>query len=160
NARKPAAAPQVVPLTSYPGFETSPSFSPDGNQVAFSWNGERQDNFDIYLKLIGSQNSVRLTTNRADDVSPAFSPDGRSIGFVRVSKGHASFIVIPAIGGPERIVGDLPDTDPNFLSFDWLPDGKWVVTNGLALLSVETGEARSLTSPPTKSLIDCFPAIS
>jgi hypothetical protein len=27
----------AVPLTSYPGYERSPSFSPDGNQVAFLW---------------------------------------------------------------------------------------------------------------------------
>ncbi len=110
TARRPAAAPEVVPLTSYAGSERSPSFSPDGNQVAFSWNGEKQDNFDIYIKLIGSPTPVRLTTDPAEDVSPAFSPDGRSIGFVRVSKGHATFIVIPAIGGPERVVADMPDS--------------------------------------------------
>ena len=28
-----------VPLTSYPGAELSPSFSPDASQIAFSWNG-------------------------------------------------------------------------------------------------------------------------
>jgi hypothetical protein len=76
--------------------------------VAFSWNGEKQDNFDIYLKLIGSPTPERLTTDPAEDVSPAFSPDGRSIGFVRVSKGRASFIIIPSIGGPERVVAEVP----------------------------------------------------
>ena len=29
----------VTPLTSYPGNEVQPSFSPDGNQVAFAFNG-------------------------------------------------------------------------------------------------------------------------
>ena len=106
TARKPAAAPEVVPLTSYIGSEEFPSFSPDGNQVAFSWNGE-QDNFDIYVKLIGSPTPVRLTTDPADDVSPAFSPDGRYIGFVRLSKERATFIVIPAIGGRERVVAGV-----------------------------------------------------
>jgi hypothetical protein len=38
-----------VPLTSFPGYEREPSFSPDGSQVAFSWNGEEQDNYDISL---------------------------------------------------------------------------------------------------------------
>ena len=44
--------------------------------------------------------------------------------------------------------------------FAWLPDGKWVVIDGLALLSTESGETRSLTSPPTKSSSDFSPAVS
>jgi serine/threonine protein kinase len=32
-------------LTTYRGQELQPSFSPDGNQVAFSWSGEKQDNW-------------------------------------------------------------------------------------------------------------------
>ena len=129
--------------------------------MAFSWNGEKQDNFDIYLKLIGSPTPVRLTTDPAEDVSPAFSPDGRSIGFVRVSKEHATLIVIPAIGGPERLVGEVspPDRYLPGHSFAWLPDGKWVVTAGLGLLSTESGETRSLTLPPTSSA-DYSPAVS
>ena len=39
-ARPPAAAGIAIPLTSYPGMEGTPSLSPDGSQVAFSWNGE------------------------------------------------------------------------------------------------------------------------
>jgi len=173
SPRKPPAAIEVIPLTSYPGSETSPSFSPDGNQVVFSWNGARKDNcasnrrwdpcdFDIYVKLIGSPTPVPLTKDPADDVSPAFSPDGRSIGFVRVTKERATFIVIPSIGGPERSVADIPPPHASIdvALFAWFPDGKWVVIHGLALLSLETGEMRRLTSPPTKSFIDSSPAVS
>jgi Tol biopolymer transport system component len=32
----------AVPLTTSSGVETQPSFSPDGNKVAFAWNGERE----------------------------------------------------------------------------------------------------------------------
>src|SRR5262249_46462352 len=78
TAGKPQAAPEVIPLTSYEGVELSPSFSPDGNQVVFSWNGEKQDNFDIWVKLIGSPTPLRLTTDPAVDINPAFAPDGRS----------------------------------------------------------------------------------
>src|SRR5262249_9980440 len=49
TARKPASAPEVIPLTSYAGVEAWPSFSSDGNQVAFSWDGEKLDNLDIYV---------------------------------------------------------------------------------------------------------------
>ena len=53
---------RVVPLTSLNGEELWPTLSPDGDQVAFSWNGEKtstttapgRDDFDIYLKLVGS----------------------------------------------------------------------------------------------------------
>ena len=39
--------PLAVPLTAYPGYERAPSLSPDGSRVAFSWNGQTQDNYDI-----------------------------------------------------------------------------------------------------------------
>jgi len=165
------AVPEVIPLTTYPGSERSPSFSPDGNQVAFSWNGEKQDNYDIYVKTIGSIEPDRLTTDPAEDVSPAFSPDGRSIGFIRVVNERATFIIIPAIGGPERSVAEIPagsglgtgtGRSPWFEGplFAWFPDGKWVVTNSLMLLSIETGDTRSLASPLPHSELDSFPAVS
>jgi Tol biopolymer transport system component len=67
------------------GAELEPALSPDGEQVAFSWFGEKQDNRDIYLKLVGSSEVRRVTTDPALDVTPSWSPDGRQIAFVRVS---------------------------------------------------------------------------
>ena len=72
-----------VALTSYSGEEVDPCFSPDGNQVAFSWNGEPRENYDIYVELISDGTPLRLTTDPAADRSPAWSPDGTQIGFVR-----------------------------------------------------------------------------
>jgi serine/threonine protein kinase len=43
-----AAHYEPVPLTTFEGTECQPSFSPDGNQVVFSWNGERRENYDLY----------------------------------------------------------------------------------------------------------------
>ncbi|MGO9257780.1 MAG: protein kinase domain-containing protein, partial [Bryobacteraceae bacterium] len=56
---------QVRPLTSYSGLEYEPALSPDGKQVAFAWDGPRHDNFDIYVRLIGSGPALRLTTDPA-----------------------------------------------------------------------------------------------
>ena len=101
--KSPEAPLTAVPLTSYPGTEKQPSFSPDGNQVAFAWDGEKQDNFDIYVKLIGAGGHLRLTTHPAADYSPAWSPDGRSIAFLRdLPGGKSAVLLIPAIGGSER----------------------------------------------------------
>jgi len=38
----------------YAGLETQHPFSPDGRKVAFVWNGEKENNEDIYVKQIGT----------------------------------------------------------------------------------------------------------
>jgi tricorn protease-like protein len=45
---------RASPLISLPGVTRSPSFSPDGNQVAFSWTGPDGGNPDIYIQQIGA----------------------------------------------------------------------------------------------------------
>jgi len=50
---------KIIPLTSFPGNEDQAAFSPDGNQVAFVWNGEQEDNSDIYVKLLGAETPLR-----------------------------------------------------------------------------------------------------
>jgi DNA-binding winged helix-turn-helix (wHTH) protein len=85
HSRSAATPPAVraYPLTTYPGFERSPALSPEGERVAFTWDGEKQDNFDIYVKAIAAGAPLRLTTNAAADISPAWSPDGGTIAFLR-----------------------------------------------------------------------------
>lgn len=87
-----------VPLTSYAGSEICPSFAPDGERVAFAWDGEKQDNFDIYVKQIGGGPPLRLTSEPAPDISPAWSPDGRQIAFLHVvTEEKAQVLVISAV---------------------------------------------------------------
>jgi Tol biopolymer transport system component len=74
-----AASLRVVPLTTLTGLEDNPTFSPDGEQVAFSWNGARQDNEDIYVTLVGSSDARRLTSDPSADTHSTWSPDGRQI---------------------------------------------------------------------------------
>jgi Tol biopolymer transport system component/DNA-binding winged helix-turn-helix (wHTH) protein len=152
---------EPVPLTAFAGRELSPALSPDGNQVAFMWNGEKEDNFDIYVMSLSSGTPVRLTTDPADDVSPAWSPDGRSIAFIRRLGGdRGTLMLLPAAGGPEHKVTDVRDFElreapGRFVSLAWSPDGKWIAAShresedsgeGLYLFSI-SGETRRLTSP-------------
>ena len=161
-------APKTVPLTSYVGNECCPSFSPDGNQVAFVWDGPAQDNQDIYVKLIGTEHAVRLTNDPAPDHSPAWSPDGRYIAFLRDLPGSkAGVFLVPAIGGPERKLAEIsvPEISVVAIGFgglSWLPDGNWLAVtdqNSVYVLSLSTGEKRKLTFPPAGQ-IDDTPAFS
>ena len=99
------APPMVVPFTSFAGVEETPAFSPDGERVAFSWDGPTRDNVDIYVKAMSGE-PTRLTNHPAADRYPAFSPDGSLIAFVRE---RTRVFVVPAQGGSEREVGTVSD---------------------------------------------------
>jgi tricorn protease-like protein len=145
-----------VPLTSYAGSEVSPSFSPDGNYVAFAWNsGENsQDgNFDIFVKpLESNEEPTRLTYDAADEFSPAWSPDARSIAFLRIlSEGVSGVFIVPAIGRRERKLTEVhgPPVTYHQAYLSWFPDGRRLavldqespgVPTAVFRLSLETGE--------------------
>ena len=71
------------PLTSYPGGQFQPSFSPDGSHFAFAWNGGTEDHTSLYVQAVGSAEPKRLTAHISPDFSPAWSPDGKVIAFLR-----------------------------------------------------------------------------
>ena len=74
---------RAVPLITLPGVSRYPSFSPDGERVAFTWTGPNQDNRDVYVQQIGIGSPLRLTIDPANDYNPVWSPDGRWIAFLR-----------------------------------------------------------------------------
>jgi len=162
----------VVPLTTYPGRESQPAFSPDGNQIAFVWSGAKDDNTDVYVRLVDGGNWVRLTDDPGDDVNPVWSPDGRTIAFYRSSPDGDGIFLVPALGGAERKLTGVWANRFGFGSHTWIhwsPDERWLVVSdktsaeepfSLFLLSPETGEKRRVTSPPASIVGDCSPAFS
>jgi hypothetical protein len=134
TAPAPEAPLVATPLTTSPGFEVQPTFSPDGNEVAFVWNGAKEDNYDIYRKLIGSGEPLRLTRDPARDSSPAWSPDGRFIAFLRhPTQGTAGVYLIPALGGAERRLADIslgPEPwEVPYKGLAWTANNSWLVVS-------------------------------
>jgi Tol biopolymer transport system component/DNA-binding winged helix-turn-helix (wHTH) protein len=170
QSRRPSSEPtRALPLTSLPGVVRSPSFSPDGNFVAFSWTDPKQENSDVYVQQIGAGSPLRLTVDPGNDLSPSWSPDGRTIAFLRRAPSGQRIEVwlIPPLGGPERKVADIQPGIPLYrpISIAWCPDSSCVLVTdsqpdgkrGLFAISLETGEKRQLTFSPTS---DADPAIS
>jgi eukaryotic-like serine/threonine-protein kinase len=123
----------VTRLTTDPGFEGEPTFSPDGQTIAYV--ADRDGNFEIYLQQISGGPAINLTRDPAADIQPAFSPDGREIAFVSNRSGTSDILhaapglphiggdiwVMPTLGGlPRRIVenGSCPS---------WTPDGSGIL---------------------------------
>ncbi|MGZ5515545.1 MAG: protease, partial [Candidatus Aminicenantales bacterium] len=64
-------------LTSDPGAESNPVFSPDGGLVAFS--GQYDGNTDVYVVPAGGGVPRRLTWHPSPDIVLGFTPDGKSV---------------------------------------------------------------------------------
>jgi len=143
------------PLVSLPGWVAAPAFSPDGNQIAFVWSGEKDEQSDIYVQIVGGGPPLNLTKNSPQhELVPAWSPDGKQIAFIRQSPEGNELFLIPALGGPERKLVHLEAQWP--FDMKWHPDGKSVAfadrkppeePYSIYLLSLETGEKHRLTTP-------------
>ncbi len=173
-AERATAAFKSVPLTSFPGVESEPAFSPDGSRIAFVWNSEKEDNFDIYVQLINAGPPLRLTSDPGRDIAPAWTPDGSHIAFTRIhgiAGGERTIFLIPAMGGTERKLLSINTASESWLAarLSWSPDGKLLAFSGkespqsmasIFLLAVETLEQRQLTPPPLAGYSDTNPAFS
>jgi Tol biopolymer transport system component/DNA-binding winged helix-turn-helix (wHTH) protein len=170
----------VSPFTTFPGFEIAPSFSPDGNQIVFSWFGyEKEFQFDLYIKQVGQERVVQLTHHPATFLAAAWSPDGRSIAFMRQTDPEATGIyLISALGGVERKLADITPFggwDP--IAVSWSADGKWVAFSkgsslakkmddsspehfSIHLVNVETDVERVLPDPSPDCVNTWQPAFS
>jgi Tol biopolymer transport system component len=126
----------LMPLTTDPGYEGEPTFSPDSETIAYV--SDRTGNFDIFIKQISGGPDIQLTSSPADDVQPAFSPDGKQIAFVSTRSSQTGLLYpvadSPMIGGDIWIMSALGDKGGNARRIieggnfpSWSPDGKFIL---------------------------------
>jgi Tol biopolymer transport system component len=145
------------PLTSLTGNVIAPTFSPDGKQIAFGWDGGTTGaGLDLYVKVLGIDKPLRLTNHPASRLSAGWSPDGRNIAIARVAgEGDAGVYLVPATGGPERKLTSTSLGSWYGNEISWSPDGKQLAftdhpsasqfgSQVLFLLSLETSERKPL----------------
>jgi tricorn protease len=113
----------VQRLTSHPGVETSPRFSPDGTLVAFT--GRYEGNDDVYVIASTGGEPRRLTWHPGEDHVLGFTPDGKAVLFTSGREVHTNrldqLFTVPVSGGAVTKL-PIPSADRAAIS----PDGKTV----------------------------------
>ena len=102
-------------ITSWPGLDCNPAFSPNGESIAYS--SDHTGSFELFAKsLAPGGREVQLTNDGQQNFDPAWSPDGGRIAYYSMKR-HGIF-VIPALGGVPRQLTDFGSHPV------WSPDGQ------------------------------------
>ena len=122
-----------IKVSSDPGINGAPAFSPDGRKLVVTLGGI-DGNLDIYVLDLSSKQKQRLTTHRSIDTEGTWSPDGRYIYFTSDRAGGPQIYRMSANGGtPERVTFEGSYNARPRLS----PDGE-----KLAVLTLDRGNYR------------------
>jgi Tol biopolymer transport system component/DNA-binding winged helix-turn-helix (wHTH) protein len=134
---KPGIA-RTIQITSSPLLDLYPTFSPDGQSLAYS--ALRNGSFEIVVKpLTPGSREVQVTADGANNVQPTWSPDGKQIAFH--SRQRGGIWVLPALGGVAQQRVDF-GADPA-----WSPDGKWIAFQSIA--PVDIAQTAFAALPPS-----------
>ena len=113
----PANVAWPVQLTTHSGLDLHPSFSPQGDAIAYA--SDRTGSFELYVRaLAGTATEVPLTHDGRGNVQPSWSPDGSMIAFHSQGRG---IWVMPARGGAPRQIA-AEGSHPA-----WSADGRRIV---------------------------------
>ncbi|MFN4032679.1 MAG: S41 family peptidase [Fimbriimonadales bacterium] len=99
-------------------FARFPAPSPDGTQIAFSWQG------DLWLVPITGGVAQRLTIHPAYDFAPIWSPDGKKIAFTSDRHGNDDVFVLHLDTGAVQRLTYFSGRDR---AWGWMPDSQAVV---------------------------------
>jgi Tol biopolymer transport system component len=156
--------PRLHPVTSLSGAKTDPSLSPDGSEIAFSWDSDKSGTPHIYLQHRNSATPNVLTRTSYPEVRPVWSGDGKAIALLRQIKPAVyALVLVDVASRNERVVRTLAFSyQQEKPALDWSRDGKWLVANEqvsdkpahLLLISSSDGVSTQLTDPPDGSTGD------
>ena len=124
SAGSPVRLASLRQITTSTAADLWPTFSPDGNQIAFS--SSRSGTFEIYVRSLAPGAMDRqITTDGQENIQPAWSPDGQYLAYVARRRGGIA--VIPVSGGAARYLTEHGDTPT------WSPDGRFVAFRAASL---------------------------
>ena len=102
------------------GYAVSPSWSPNGEALAFSWRrtGGGEGNggaYDIYIWYLANRNYLQLTHNGERNDFPSWAPDGRHLVFaVGENESWQLFTILADGTSPAKLTTAGSNTMPNW----------------------------------------------
>lgn len=108
-------------LTTHDAQDRHPSFSPDGQRVAFA--SDRSGNWDIYIINSDGSNLVQVTYASSFEYAPTWSPDGRFLAYQSDRDGNDEIYIQDLDTGNVRRLTDAADSMVGAL---WSPDGNYI----------------------------------
>jgi Tol biopolymer transport system component/tRNA A-37 threonylcarbamoyl transferase component Bud32 len=138
---------------------SAPAFSPDGQQLAFSYLGSSRTDTGIWISRLDGSRPIKLVTAEGafsleggqvlgahEQEAPTWSPDGDWIAYVGSSPNHF-FLAKVRKGGRPTVIREHPTpwTRPQ-----WSPDGLWIACDtaeGLTLVAPDGGSERVIGEP-------------
>ncbi|MCW8925965.1 MAG: Tol-Pal system beta propeller repeat protein TolB [Xanthomonadales bacterium] len=99
----------------------SPSWSPDGSQLAYV--SFEKGNSAIYIQDVATGQRELISSGKGINGAPAFSPDGRSLALTLSYTGNPEIYIRDMASGQKRQLTQhwSIDTEPV-----WSPDGDWI----------------------------------
>ncbi|MDQ3488398.1 MAG: PDZ domain-containing protein [Acidobacteriota bacterium] len=152
-----------VRLTSSPGEETFPRFSPDGSKVAYS--ASYDGNVDVYVIPTAGGEPTRLTFHPMPDRAIGWTPDGKQVLFASSRESGRQrfnqFYTVGTAGGlPQKLVvpyGEFGAYSPDGRQFAYMPMAQdfrnWKRYRGgwapdLWLFDLASKSAKNITNHP------------
>ena len=118
-------------LTNATGSDNYPSWSPDGQQIAFSSGRDHGEDYsEIYVMSSDGTGTRRLTFNKdgvpgcCEDAAPAWSPDSRWLAFISKRDGNSEVYKMRRDGTQQQRLTRHPTFD-GYPS--WSADGEYVI---------------------------------
>lgn len=108
-----------ISFTTTEGTWISLDVSPDGNSIIFDMMG------DLYRIPVEGGKAEKITEGMAYEVHPRFSPDGKSVAYISDKSGSDNIWVLDLETEEETQITE--DSNQNFFSADWSPDGEYLV---------------------------------
>lgn len=105
----------VQRLSAGTGEATNPSWSPDGDHIAFAWTrGFEPGNYNIFIMDIASQQVTQLTTNEGRNENPSWAPDGAHIVYASKRGRQSQIWVMNADGSGKHAITQIGNNEKPF----------------------------------------------